>query len=304
MKELLQHAVRDWEQFARTLDNPALVRFDGHYIGWITPKGMSAGRRHWLSEDIGSATVRDATEEELRHLCALAPKIAGAIRFSGTGQIHDPDAVLKAAAERIASAGGRIIEAEATDLIQKGPDVRVKLRDGRILQGDAVVVAAGVYSRSLLEQLGYRVPVIAERGYHVQYPAGQWPADMPPVVFEDRAMIVTRFASSVRAAGFVEFCDPGAPVDREKWRHLAGNAVDLGLDLGEPTGTWMGSRPTLPDYLPAIGRSRRAANLFYAFGHQHLGLTLAPATGDIVAALVMDETYPLDVRPFDLERFA
>jgi D-amino-acid dehydrogenase len=59
----------------------------------------------------------------------------------------------------------------------------------------------------------------------------------------------------------------------------------------------------LPDYLPAIGRSRRAANLLYAFGHQHLGLTLAPITGEIVGALVAGESTPVDIVPFDIDRF-
>jgi D-amino-acid dehydrogenase len=65
----------------------------------------------------------------------------------------------------------------------------------------------------------------------------------------------------------------------------------------------MGSRPTLPDYLPAIGRSRRADNLFYAFGHQHLGLTLAPVTAEIITAMVDETPERIDMAPFDLERF-
>ena len=127
---------------------------------------------------------------------------------------------------------------------------------------------------------------------------------LPPLVFEDRSMIVTRYAGCVQAASFVEFGDPDAPADPSKWARLERHIAELGLPLRAPFERWMGARPTLPDYLPAIGRSARTANLIYAFGHQHLGLTLAPITGEIVAALVAGNVAPVDLAPFDLERFA
>ena len=94
-----------------------------------------------------------------------------------------------------------------------------------------------------------------------------------------------------------------SPADPRKWERLRSHVAALGLSFALPGAEWMGARPTLPDYLPAIGRSDRAANLFYAFGHQHLGLTLAATTGDAVAALVAGDTPPFDLAPFDLKRF-
>ena len=116
-------------------------------------------------------------------------------------------------------------------------------------------------------------------------------------------MIVTRFRSGLRAASFVEFGRGASPADPRKWARLRSHVAALGLSFGLPGAEWMGARPTLPDYLPAIGRSDRAANLFYAFGHQHLGLTLAATTGDAIAALVTGDAPPFDLSPFDLKRF-
>ena len=65
----------------------------------------------------------------------------------------------------------------------------------------------------------------------------------------------------------------------------------------------MGARPTLPDYLPAIGRSGRDPRVLYAFGHQHLGLTLAAISGECVAALASEEAPPVSLAPFAIERF-
>src|SRR3546814_14181331 len=83
-------------------------------------------------------------------------------------------------------------------------------------------------------------------------------------------MFVTRFADTVQAASFVEFHSPGAPPDPRKWYRLERHVRELGLPFNPPFTRWMGARPTLPDYLPAIGRSRRVGTLVYAFGHQHL----------------------------------
>jgi D-amino-acid dehydrogenase len=125
----------------------------------------------------------------------------------------------------------------------------------------------------------------------------------PPVVFEDRSMIVTRFASGLRAASFVEFGRAGRPADPRKWARLRKHVAALGLSFGQPGREWMGARPTLPDYLPAIGRSRRAGNLLYAFGHQHLGLTLAATTAEAIAALAGEDAPPFDLASFDIDRF-
>lgn len=172
-----------------------------------------------------------------------------------------------------------------------------------MLHADAIVVAASVASKLLLEPLGYKVPIVAERGYHIQSVDTDWPTDLPPVVFEERSMIVTRFLSGLRAASFVEFGRERSPPDPRKWARLRTQVAALGLSFGGSGSEWMGARPTLPDYLPAIGRSRRAPNLLYAFGHQHLGLTLAAVTGEAIGALAAGEEPAVELAPFDIERF-
>ena len=115
-------------------------------------------------------------------------------------------------------------------------------------------------------------------------------------------MLVTRFRSGLRAAGLFEFGRAEAPPDPRKWARLRSHLDALGIAFSDPV-EWMGARPTLPDYLPAIGRSRRIPGLCYAFGHQHLGLTLSAITGEALAALVAGEAPPIDLAPFSIERF-
>jgi D-amino-acid dehydrogenase len=168
---------------------------------------------------------------------------------------------------------------------------------------ELVLVAAGVGSKPLMRTAGHRVPLIAERGYHVRSHDFDLPENLPPLVFEDRSMIVSRYRTSAQASSFVEFGSPDAPPDPRKWERLERHIAELGLPIRPPFRRWMGSRPTLPDYLPAIGRSARAPNLFYAFGHQHLGLTLAAITGELVSQLVGWGEPAVDLSSFDVRRF-
>ena len=116
-------------------------------------------------------------------------------------------------------------------------------------------------------------------------------------------MVLTRFRSGLRATSFVEFGRTASPPDPRKWKRLRAHVHALGLPFEQPVAEWMGARPTLPDYLPAIGRSARHPHIFYAFGHQHLGMTLSAITGELVGALVAEEAPAVDLAPFRVERF-
>jgi glycine/D-amino acid oxidase-like deaminating enzyme len=304
LRSLLRAAIPAWRRLAETTRAEHLIVEDGHFVVWETPDGAAAGRAAWMSSDTGTATLRDATDGEMARLSALmSRRIAGAIRFQGTGQVVDLDELAKRLTDHLALLGGAQRSARVHKLVTKGSNVAAVLDGGEVLHPDLVVVAGGVSSGALLQPLGDTVPIIAERGYHIESADTDWPADLPPVVFEERSMIVTRFRSGLRAASFVEFAREQSPADPRKWARLRHHVAALGLPLREPCSEWFGARPTLPDYLPAIGRSRRVANLLYAFGHQHLGLTLAAITGELVSALASGEPADIDIRPFDLQRF-
>lgn len=304
LKAILAAAMPAWRRLAEAAGACHLLIEDGHFIVWQSPESAAAGRAAWARTDTGTAHFRDATDAELARISKhVAAPIAGGIRFTGTASIADLGALARALDDAFARAGGRQRCAEVHRVEIADGAASVLLDDGERLAADAVVVAAGFESGRLLAPLGHAVPIIAERGYHIQSAGTGWPEDLPPVVFEDQSMIVTRFRSGLRAASFVEFGGGGSLPDPRKWARLRTHVAALGLPFSLPGEEWAGARPTLPDYLPAIGRSRRAANLFYAFGHQHLGLTLAPATGEAIAALVAGEAPDLDLSPFDIQRF-
>ncbi|MGN6376120.1 MAG: NAD(P)/FAD-dependent oxidoreductase [Sphingomonas sp.] len=304
LRGMLATAIAAWQRLLQDAGAADLLRLDGHFIVWENAASAARGTQRWLNADIGTATARRATASELADLQALSKALlAGAIRIDGSGQIVDMTILGRALAHHFVDIGGNRVAGRAVR-ITPGPSMpAVVTETGEQLSADRVVVAAGAASRDLLTPLGLAAPMIAERGYHIQTTNTAWPADMPPVVFEDRAMIVTRFASALRAASFVEFSHPDSPADPRKWARLRAHVAALGLSFDEPVEQWIGARPTLPDYLPAIGVDRAHPWLVYAFGHQHLGLTLAATSGEAVGALVAGEAPYTDITPFSLDRF-
>jgi glycine/D-amino acid oxidase-like deaminating enzyme len=283
LSALLARANDAWRMLVADVGAPDLLRETGHFVIWESAASAARGLAAWNATDTGTASFRPATDDELARIATLMKRRpAGAIRFIGSGQIADPTRLAATLAQAFEARGGKRVYESIDSLSQ--------------VDADIVLVAAGARSARLIE-----APLIAERGYHVMSSARTWPDDLGPLVFEDRSMIVTPFESGVRWSSFLEFGRPDSPPDPRKWQRLRDHAADIGLPIDLPGKPWMGARPTLPDYLPAIGR--RGPNLLYAFGHQHLGLTLSPITAEIVAALAIGAIPSVPVAPFDLARF-
>jgi glycine/D-amino acid oxidase-like deaminating enzyme len=303
LSALLENALPAWRRLTASLDRPDLLVERGHLVVWESPASARAGFEAWRAADIGLARLGPLSDEDTARLQRLvrAP-IAGGAAFENTGQISDPALALRLLDEAFEAIGGERRLGRVARLERVDDRVAALLDDGQRLTPERVLVAGGVGSGALMRGLGHAAPVIAERGYHLEGGADHWD-DLPPVVFEDRSLILTRFGDRLRAASFVEFGREASPPDPRKWARLRRHLSDLGLGLEGPVTEWMGARPTLPDYLPAIGASRRIDGLYYAFGHQHLGLTLAAVTGELVAALMSGGTASADLAPFDLDRF-
>jgi len=301
LKGLLADALPAWQRLLTAAGAPHLLGEDGHFVLWERVATAARGRAAWAATETGTAAFRDATAEEREQIAALVRvPVAGAIRFAGTGRIRDLAALEQALRRHFAALGGVCHTAHVARLAM-GKGARVHLDDGRQLAADLAVVAAGVQSAALLAPLGIKVPMIAERGYHLEGDVPGWPTDLPPLVFEDRSLILTRFGHGLRAASFTEFALADTPPDPRKWRRLARHLGELGLSMSAPR-QWIGARPTLPDYLPAIGRDLARPTLACAFGHQHLGLTLAAVSAERLVGQLMGDG--ADLAAFAPDRFS
>jgi glycine/D-amino acid oxidase-like deaminating enzyme len=157
-------------------------------------------------------------------------------------------------------------------------------------------------SQPLLRSFGLHAPLQAVRGYHIELP-GQPPFLDAPVVYTGAHVLVTPMAGRLRASSYMEFADADAPADPRKIARLRQKVRALGHACESAGPAWVGARPVLPDYLPGIGRAPGPAKLFYAVGHQHIGLTVAPITAELITDLVAERTPRIPVTAFDLHRF-
>ncbi len=300
---LMREALPAWTRIAALADSTHIVRPTGHAAVWMNPRKAETGLNAWRRAPLGATRFRDMQRDELDAYAGTlrTPPHAG-ILFSGTAQMCEPQAARDALLSAFTARGGEIITDEVR-LISRTGGISVALGSGARRSADAVLVAAGAWSSALMRQLGAKAPLIGERGYSIHSAGHAWPTELPPTVFEERSLVVSRFDSGLRASSFLEFGRPDAPGDPRKWRALQRHLAALGIAFSEAPDIWVGPRPTLPDYLPAIGRLSSAPNVFYAFGHQHLGVTNAAITAEIIEALATDNPPPLDLAPFRIERF-
>ncbi len=301
---LLDDALSAWAQLARDLHMPHLVQDHGHVVVWESAATAAAGQRQWAQTPIGRARIMPLQAEDLS---ALQKRVSGDIHsgiyFNNTGQVSDPIDVINSLKQALHRLGVVTLDTQVTRIEASREGFVVHSSKLAAQHYAQVLISGGVGSGALMQTLGHRTPIIAERGYHVEGVIPAWDATTP-VVFEDRSLIITRFGQRTRAASFVEFGRASSPPDPGKWRRLHRHLQELGLRFEGPVSQWMGARPTLPDYLPAIGFSRRHPGLAYAFGHQHLGLTLAAVTAQRLALAWLDPAHREGLKPFDIERFA
>ncbi|WP_306581309.1 FAD-binding oxidoreductase [Dokdonella sp.] len=300
---LLADALPAWRRLAAAIDASDLLLEHGHWLCWESARSAARGSAAWQGADLGTARCAPLPAAQREALQAeLGVPLAGALGFEHTAQIADLPTLARRLELALVRGGGTIVRSRVQALQASGVRVQALDAGGVRRDADVILVCAGLHSRGLLAGLGLPAPLIAERGYHLQWTRHDWPA-LPPVVFEDRSVILTRFSSGLRLAGHVEYAVPDAAPDPRKWARLARHAAQLGLPVrGEPSA-WFGARPTLPDYLPALGVADAYDNLAYAFGHQHLGLTLAATTGERIARACMQGGPRTELAPFGLARF-
>ncbi len=168
---------------------------------------------------------------------------------------------------------------------------------------DKVVIACGAFSKKLTDNLGEKIPLDTERGYHVHFKNCDYLLSRP-VIFSNRGFGITPMEQGLRVVGTVEFGGLENPLSKSRIKNLINNAKYMLGDLPDHEDEWLGFRPTLPDFLPVIGPSLKHKNVFYCFGHHHLGWTLGPISGKIVSGMIANDNTNLDLKPYSSSRFS
>ncbi len=258
----------------------------------------------WRMRSERGVPLEVVREKELWDLePALSHEYQGAVVIRDQARALDPGGIWKVLADKARGMGAVFHKREVKALTpQSDSGWRIETDQGP-MTARKVVVAAGAWSARLLKPLGHKVPLEAERGYHLVFTS-------PGVTVNNSIMeteakfVASSMAAGVRCAGTAEFAGIDAPPDYRRAQIFKAHARRLFPDINTDEVTqWMGRRPSFPDSLPCIGEVPGQPNLFVAFGHSHYGFGMAPATGRIIAGVVHGTPPNVDLAPYSIGRF-
>ncbi|MBN8751196.1 D-amino acid dehydrogenase 1 [Xylophilus ampelinus] len=308
LRSLLEPIFECYDPLLEQAGAQQLVRRSGCL--YVYSSREKAAQWNWgmnLRRSLGVEMV-DVGQDELE---ALEPDLKGRFRFGirapENGSTLDPSALVKALHAHCVAQGAASVRQAVTGFEREGRGARqvtaVRTADGQRTPVDGVVVAAGAWSARLAAQLGSRVPLETQRGYHVTVRSSNLQLRHTVMAVENNLM-VNPMAMGLRLAGTVEFAGLKAPPRYERAQALLrlGQQLFPHLDTSDTT-QWMGHRPCLPDSLPVIGRAGAADNAWLAFGHGHMGMCMGASTGREVAHLVAGRATQVDLAPFSPARF-
>ena len=264
-------------------------------------------RKQFSSDKFANQTRRNLgiTWEELSRdkLLDRDPHISKLYQFGlaykNHGWITNPAAYVSSLAKHFQENGGKILIGE----VSKINGNNVELKGGIILKAENIVLATGAWSKNLTSQLGHNIPLQAERGYHLSLKNA---SHMPPNTYliTDKKFGLTPMDGFLRCAGQSEFAPLEMPPNPKAIKNLRKFLFRLYPKLAYETETiWQGTRPTLPDSLPVIGRSSKNPSVIFAFGGQHLGLTMGPKIGKMVRDIIFERQSNINMKPYSSDRF-
>ena len=299
---LVQPACKDFEQLLRDIGRTDLLRRNGHAQIWF---GKHAQRKLVAEvqemQRLGIPTSPLAREPLDAIAAAAHQSVRAGLLFPDSGHVTDPLELARALVRAALEHGAAFQLASVESLSAQGSSICVRA-DSQSHRFAAAVVCAGPWSAPLLAPFGLRAPLESAYGYHVEMPAHDAHIDAP-IVYMDSKVLATPMNGRLRASSFMEFSGLDSQADPRKPAALRRKLKALGYRCDADGASWRGARPVLPDYLPGIGRVPGEQSLFYAIGHQHIGLTMTPVTAQLIADLVAARTPRHDIAAFDLRRF-
>jgi D-amino-acid dehydrogenase len=294
-----------YEPLLREADSTDLLAKRGQLFVYETPDGPAR-------ENFGLSLRRDAgvkveilDESALRQLePALAPIFRSAVYLPEQGQCANPGRLVASLARAVERNGGTIRRTRVREVAMEGGKPAGLVTDEGTQKIETLVVAAGAWSAPIARQLGSKVPLETERGYHAVV-EGADTGLRTQTIWAERKFVAAPMEEGIRFAGTVEFSGLAAPPDMRRADVLLRHGRRMLRHIPEGrVRRWMGHRPSLPDSLPVISRSPHHANVFFAFGHGHMGLIGGSVTGRLIADLMSGAPPIIDPAPYRVDRFS
>ncbi|MCW8879425.1 MAG: FAD-binding oxidoreductase [Kangiellaceae bacterium] len=315
----MPHKTKTTIEALKVLNRPSITRFEallertsltelmtqrGALTIYQDPASANKNQQHLELVQQHGVKVEHLTGNQVRELePSLNQDVKGGLFYPDTAHTVNPYRLVTDLCDCFVQRGGQFKMQNVVDFDFGDPNkVVIKTEEEPILAKE-IVIACGAFSKQLVKLIGHSVPLETERGYHLMLPNSGVEVTRPVTSFE-RSFVMTPMEEGLRLAGTVELAGLEA---EENWQraislfeHASRILPGLKKDNFE---TWMGHRPSLPDSLPVVGRSPKEKRAIFAFGHQHLGLTQAAVTADLINEIVFEQPHSVNMEAFAISRF-
>ncbi|MDC0436160.1 FAD-binding oxidoreductase [Candidatus Pelagibacter sp.] len=301
MHQILDLALPAYDELFDEIKLGSLVEKKGILYIWndqsLKSRELEINVRNELGVDQQVVTPKEIHDLEPN----IKPIYHGGVYYQHGRHARNPKKILLKLFDLFLKKGGKFLKMNVRDINFDDEKPVVKTETQSFIF-DKIVIACGSFSKKLTDNLDEKIPLDTERGYHVHFKDCDHLLSRP-VIFQNRGFGITPMEQGLRVVGTVEFGGLDNPLSKSRIKNLINNAKYVMGDLPEHEDEWLGFRPTLPDYLPVIGPSKKYKNVFYCFGHHHLGWTLGPISGKIISGMIAEENTNLNLKPYSSLRF-
>ena len=302
MHQILDLSLPAFDELFEEIEINGLIENNGILYVWNNQNLKSRNLEIKIRDDLG-VKQQVLNPKEIHDLEPnLKPFYHGGVFYEYARHARNPKKILVKLFENFIFKGGKFLKLNINDLnFDENKPVLRTVNQRYVF--DKIVIACGAFSKRLTDKLHEKIPLDTERGYHIHYKDYDNLISRP-VVYSNRGFGMTPMEQGLRVVGTVEFGGLNNPLSKDRIKNLILNAKEMLDGLPEHKDEWLGFRPTLPDFLPVIGPSKNYDNVFYCFGHHHLGWTLGAISGKIISKMISEENTNLNLKPYSSLRFA
>ena len=299
---LLKDSVNEHKQLAEGTNATKWIEDSPFLFIYKNKKDFINDEYTWSLRKKHGFELIEVEHEELNSLVpGLSPEYKFAIKINNLGYISNSQNYLDDLLDGFKSLGGKLIQDEVLDILEKEDLVQVIGREKSVLVED-IIISSGVYSDKFSKKFGVKVPIQSERGYHLEL----FDTDIKlkyPIMNGYLKLAITPRPTGIRFAGLVEFGSLNSNPNPKAFELLMRNAKSMfpGIKFNNKQ-EWSGHRPSTVDSLPVIGSSSVNKKIHFGYGHHHIGLTGGPKTGKILSKIILRDNEKLDIEDFKPSR--
>jgi len=302
MHQILDLALPAYDELFDEIDLSGLVEKKGILYIWnnqnLKSRELEIKIRNELGVDQQLVTPKEIHDLEPN----IKPIYHGGVYYQHGRHTRNPKKILLKLFKLFLKKDGKFLKMNIKDIDFDDNQPIIKTETQKFIF-NKIVIACGAFSKRLTDNLDEKIPLDTERGYHIHFKDCDNLLSRP-VIFQNRGFGITPMEQGLRVVGTVEFGGLDNPLSKSRIKNLIDNAKYMLGDLPEHEDEWLGFRPSLPDFLPVIGPSKNHKNVFYSFGHHHLGWTLGAISGKIISGMIAEENTNLDLKPYSSLRFS